>query len=93
MEKSLDFSGSQWANEEEFLSGASPDVLAAQVVIYKALGLRRQLAIKCMEELMKRKLAGNDFDYDSFVEKELAAFPKPTDQKIISSMVKMDFRQ
>ena len=49
--------------------------LAAQLVIYKALGIDREFALACMEELATRRKNGDDFEYESFIEEELAKIP------------------
>ena len=55
----------------------SSDALAAQVVLYRAVGLSKDIAMLCMAELVKREKDGDDFDYESFIEKHLADIPKP----------------
>jgi hypothetical protein len=54
----------------------SVQALASHIVLYKSLGLFRDFAIKCMEELAKRKANGETFDYDSFIKEELNKIPK-----------------
>jgi len=44
--------------------------IANYVVIYKILGIHRELSIKCMEELHRREQAGDDFDYTAYINKE-----------------------
>ena len=53
-------------------------VLAAQVVAYRALGLDRDGSILAMQELVKRKEAGDEFDYEKFIADELSQLAKPT---------------
>ena len=50
--------------------------LAAYVVIYKSLGMDKDFAILCMEELAKRRAEGENFDYEGFIEREVAKIPK-----------------
>ncbi|HVI41601.1 MAG TPA: hypothetical protein VM577_13190 [Anaerovoracaceae bacterium] len=60
--------------------------LAAFVVIYKSLGIDKDFALLCMEELAKRRAEGEVFDYEAFIEREVAKIPK-IDQPI--DMVKI----
>lgn len=50
--------------------------LAAHIVVYKSLGIDKDLALLCMEELAKRRANGEDFDFEDFVETELVKIPK-----------------
>jgi|SRR3972149_4172990 len=67
--------------------------LAAQIVIYKMLGLNKQYALLCMEELFRRRELGEDFDYEEYIEEKLAKsktdLPKPVDLKTIVNISKM----
>lgn len=63
--------------------------LAAYVVVYRSLGMNKDIAIACMEELLKRKEAGDDYDFESYIDEEVAKIPLPkgTDfAKIIRGM-------
>ena len=51
--------------------------LAAHVVAYRALKTNKDIALACMNELAKRKDDGDNFDYESYIEAELAKIPKP----------------
>lgn len=55
----------------------SSKALAAHVVVYRLLGLNKDLATKCMIELSNRKAAGDEFDYDAYITDELKKSPKP----------------
>lgn len=66
-------------NEEiaKFLKTSNPEALAAQVVVYRALGINKQLAIQCMQELQYReKQPGYSFNYSEYIEIELKKFPQ-----------------
>jgi hypothetical protein len=52
------------------------ETLAAYVVIYKALGMDKEIALLCMRELAVRRKLGQDFDYESFIEQEVEKIPK-----------------
>jgi hypothetical protein len=65
-------------NEEEKkkILNCTSETLAAYVVIYKALNIDKERAILCMQELVKRRKDGEDFDYESFIETEKEKLPK-----------------
>lgn len=69
-------------NDEEIkesMATASPEFLAAQVVVYRSLGMNKDFAISCMAELSRRKEEdGEEFDYETFIEEQLAEIPKPS---------------
>lgn len=60
-------------------SEISPEALCAHVVAYKFLGVNRDMAIKCMQEIALRKAKGDEFDYDGFISSEIEKLPKPQD--------------
>lgn len=70
--------------------------IANYVVIYKILGIHRELSIECMEELHRRKQAGDDFDYMSYIDEEVEKSPKSQmsdkDKNILLGMFKMNFK-
>jgi len=72
---------------KEIAPSLKSDVLAAQVVIYRALQLNKDRAIASMEELARRKKNGETFDYESYIKTELAKFPniKNTTEDILKS--------
>ena len=45
------------------------------IVVDRYLGSLNQEAILCMEELAKRREAGDTFDYESFIDLELKKLP------------------
>lgn len=53
------------------------DALAAYVVAYRALGVNKELAVACMEELVKRRQNGDNFDFESYIETETAKIKLP----------------
>ena len=80
-------------NEQQMasISTSASQSLAAYVVVYRALGMNKNIAIACMAELMKRKAVGDEFDFESYIEDELAKIPKPKNvdyAKIIRGMQK-----
>lgn len=77
-------------NEEEIISKMTSEALAANVVAYRSLSLNKNFAKKCMTELAKRKLKGDEFDYEKFISEELNKLPKPqnTDYNNLFSILK-----
>lgn len=49
------------------MQNKSSKTLAAIVVAYRALGVHKDLAIIAMEELVRRKAEGDDFDYEAWI--------------------------
>jgi hypothetical protein len=64
------------------LSTAESKNLAAYVVLYRTLGINKELAILCMQELCKRRENGDTFEYEQFIDDETAKIPKPSEPKI-----------
>jgi hypothetical protein len=58
------------------VSQMQSDVLAAFVVSYKALNIGKEFAFCCMAELARRRGIGDDFDFESYIDIELAKIPK-----------------
>ena len=56
-------------------SKSSNEVLAAHVVVYRHLGIQKQTAIICMEELSFRKNNGSDFNYEEYINEQLKQMP------------------
>lgn len=55
----------------EDIKAASSKVLAAQVVAYRLININKELAIKCMEELSRRRAEdGEVFDFESYIEEK-----------------------
>lgn len=59
------------------LIGAGSEVLAAQVIAYRALGINKKLAMICMAELSRRRIElGEEFDFESYIESEIKKIPE-----------------
>jgi hypothetical protein len=88
-------SGSSMSEEQDLKidSNISSETLCAHIVAYKFLGVNRQMAIKCMQEIALRKNKGDVFDYDGFINEELRKLPKPTnmDHKSLLSVFSSTF--
>lgn len=54
----------------------SSEVLAAQIVAYRALGMDKDVSILAMQELAKRRVNGDPFKFEEFIETEVAKVPK-----------------
>lgn len=83
-------------NKLDDVKAAKSIDLAAHVVLYKALGLGKELAKACMIELGIRRIQGEDFPFESYIEEELKKVPKPNAvspilniNKLIKSFVKV----
>jgi hypothetical protein len=61
------------------IKNASSKILAGFVVVYRTLGIFKERSILCMQELMARRNAGDDFNFEEYIENEVANMPKPTD--------------
>ncbi len=57
-------------NNNEDIKTTSSKVLAAQIVAYRLINTNKELAIKCMEELSRRRTEGEVFDYESYIEEK-----------------------
>lgn len=55
---------------------ADSKVLAAQVVVYRTLGINKELAKACMVELADRRNNGDDFEYEDFIDEKVGAMPQ-----------------
>lgn len=58
------------------LSLIDSPALAAHVVVYRTLGLNKELAIASMSELLRRQQQGDSFDFDTFIQAEVAKVPR-----------------
>ena len=55
----------------------SSEALAAAIVAHRALGFNKDYAILAMKELMRRRqILGEEFDFETWIETELAKIPK-----------------
>lgn len=59
------------------ISERSSKTLAAQIVAFRVLGLNKEDAILAMEELHKRKINGDDFDYNKYIDDKIKETPQP----------------
>jgi hypothetical protein len=58
------------------ISAQSSTKLAEMIVCYRYLGLYKEESIMAMEELVKRRESGDQFDFEQYVEEQLAGLPK-----------------
>ena len=63
--------------------GTPDKSLAAVVVVYRTLGIDKELSILCMHELAKRRQMGSQFDYEAFIVEELSKMPKRQDMNLV----------
>ena len=64
--------------EEELynnISNFTSEKLCEIVVIYRYLGMYKDLSIKAMEELMNRK-SNDNFDFENYINNKLDSYPK-----------------
>lgn len=73
---------------EDDIKKAGSKNLAGYVVVYRSLGIYKELSIKCMQELMDRRVGGDEFNFEEYIEEQLKNIPKPNDLKNISSILK-----
>lgn len=52
--------------------------LAAKIVSYRILKINKEEAKDAMKELLKRKISGDNFDYNSYIKEKIDLIPKPT---------------
>lgn len=50
--------------------------LAEMIVCDRYFGCYREIAVLCMEELARRRIKGDQFDFESYIEKSLSELPK-----------------
>lgn len=58
----------QKKTEDQQIKEAKSKILAGYVITYRLLGLNKDLAMKCMNELMIRKETGDDFEFENYIE-------------------------
>lgn len=65
--------------------------LAAHVVLYKSLGLFKEVALCCMSELYRRRLLGEEYDFETFIDLECSKLPKvqPIDFSSIKGLINL----
>jgi len=54
----------------------SSERLCEMIVCDRYFGCFREIALACMEELGKRRVAGDTFDFETYIEKALGNLPK-----------------
>lgn len=63
------------AELKEFCKKTDSKILATRIAIFRHLNLNKKLAIQCMEELSARRAAGDDFNFEQYIENKIAQFP------------------
>lgn len=53
----------------------SNEKLCEMIVGVRYFNLEKKVSVICMEELSKRRLAGDQFDFESYIEKEYNSLP------------------
>ena len=66
-------------------------LLATRVVLYRALGYEKEQAIDAMKELALRKQAGDEFDFEQYINDKLQEFPKTTFNSNVSEAIRKAF--
>jgi len=80
--------GAQYDEPKEFveLSSAekiktipslSSESLAVVVIAYKAFSRNKEFAAECMKELGRRRKNGDEFEFEKYIENEVAKMPQP----------------
>lgn len=64
------------ATFQENIPKTSNNKLCEIVVANRYLGVMREEAIMCMEELAKRRANGDNFDYENHIEQLIKTLPK-----------------
>lgn len=66
------------SNEEmqKLIPSFTSDKLCSVIVCNRYFGSFKDMAVMCMEELAKRRVAGDDFDFESFIDNKLNSLPK-----------------
>jgi len=50
--------------------------ICSMIVCDRYFGIDEELAIACMEELSNRRLLGDDFDFENYIDEKLNELPK-----------------
>jgi hypothetical protein len=72
---------------------STSETLAAHVVVYRTLNLDKELALICMRELARRRLLGEDFDYETYIEEKIKTIPQMKGINLLGISNKMIFSQ
>jgi hypothetical protein len=71
----------------------SSEKLCQIIVCYRYLNSYKELATLCMQELGKRRENGDNFDYESYIEKSLLELPEinlqPVDIRSLMSNIRL----
>ena len=74
------------------MKNKTSETLVAIVVAYRSLGSHKEAAVAAMEELSARRMAGDPFDYENLLERQLATIPKKSDSaaglNVFSELIK-----
>ena len=58
------------------LSGYTSQKICSMIVCDRYFGIDENLAIACMEELGNRRLQGDEFDFEGYIDEKLNELPK-----------------
>ena len=89
--QSLEEMGLKEKRQAEFVQRAiaigwtQSDALAAYVVLYRALGMGKEFALICMSELARRRVLGEDFSFEDYIDTETKKVPKLKDTDFTTS--------
>lgn len=61
--------------EEVRVEDLTPQELCDVVVAFRYLGLFRERATKCMEELAQRRMHGDDFEFEKQIDETVKSLP------------------
>ncbi len=71
------------AQDNVDISKANSEFLAVGVITYKTLGINKEFALACMQELATRRKNGEDFNYEDYIDEEIKKFPTRNDTDFI----------
>lgn len=60
----------------KLIKSATSKNLAGYVIVYRMFKLYKDIAAKCMQELMIRRESGDEFDFEKYIKDEVSAAPK-----------------
>lgn len=60
---------------ESKLPGHSSKKLCEMIVCDRYFGFNQEISVLCMEELSKRRLNGDDFNFEEYIENSLKSLP------------------
>jgi hypothetical protein len=50
--------------------------LCDMIICHRYLGFNKEIAVACMEELGRRRINGDQFDFEGYIEREFRNLPK-----------------